>query len=75
MHCNRFSCDQVNTLNIDVTAWHPLTVGELLEASPLQRKLLRLIATTPLKLFASIGMLFELIREELSRLKTANESG
>jgi len=46
---------EVNTLSIDVTAWHPLTVEELLEASPLQRKLLRLIATTPLKMLASIG--------------------
>ncbi|KAF5829679.1 hypothetical protein DUNSADRAFT_15654 [Dunaliella salina] len=45
----------VNTLSLDVTAWHPLTVEELLEASPLQRKLLRLISTTPLKLLASIG--------------------
>jgi len=46
---------EVNKLGKDVTAWHPLTLGELSESGPLRRKLLRAFATTPLKLLGSIA--------------------
>jgi hypothetical protein len=46
---------QVNILGKDVTAWHPLTLGELSESGPLRRKLLRAFTTTPLKLLGSIA--------------------
>lgn len=45
---------QVNQLWSDTTAWHPLTLSELAQSSPLRRKLLRLFTTTPLKLLGSI---------------------
>jgi hypothetical protein len=47
---------QVNQLGGDVQgSWHPLTFEQLAQAGPLARSILRLVATTPLKLFSSIG--------------------